>query len=225
MKNKTVIEQMNSYINKCAVMGVHYFDFYYNDDDDIVCVTEIYVPDNDPEPFIHIPSFVSYLHYSVVCDNKKLASCKIFIPKECSIEWNYGSWECGRKQDFFACAKEIIIEDGHPDFSREDGVLFNGDKTEVLLYPAEKGDEEYTVPESVISIDIDAFLGNEYLRRLNISSNLRKMEKCKFDSRIRIEVDANNKALKSVDGSVYSKNGKKAYHLFTSEEGLASEKR
>ena len=146
-------------------------------------------------------------------------SCIIIIPQECCIEWNYGIWETGRKQKFFKSAKEIIIDEGHPELSCEDEVIFNGNKTVLFMYPDDKKDEEYTIPESVASVDIDAFLGNKYLRRLYISKKVRKIESCQFDSRTRIEVESDNKAYKSIAGSLYSKNGKIAYHLCQDEEG------
>ncbi len=230
MESKTLKQKMDLFLDKCTVMGIKPFEFVYwgPEEDDMeeekICLTEIYVPLNDPKPVIRIPSFVTYLQYSVICENNKLASCKIFIPKECSIEWNYNSrWLTGRKQRFFESTKEIIIEEGHPELSYEDGVLFCfdgfvGEKT-LFLYPADKKDEEYTVPDSVDSIGIDAFFKNKYLRRLNISKNVRTIETCECDSRIRIEVDADNKRYKSIDGSLYSKNGKIVYHLHTNEEG------
>lgn len=235
MEGKTLRQKMNLFLDKCVVMGIKPFEFVYwgPEEDDIeeeyteeekVCLTKIYVPSNDRAPVVRIPSFVTYLHYSVICENDQLASCKIFIPKECSIEWNYNSgWLTGRKQRFFENAKEIIIEEGHPELSYEDGVLFCfdgfvGEKT-LFLYPNNKKDEEYTVPDSVDSIGIDAFFRNKYLRRLNISKNVRTIESCEFNNRTRIEVDADNKRFKSIDGSLYSKNGKILYNIYINEEG------
>lgn len=217
---KDRIEQMNKFIYKSELIGAKLFDFYIADEF-ALCLMEIYVPKNspNPKPEIKIPSFVTYLHYSVICENKDLKICKVFIPKECRIEWNYGCWEIGRKQNFFKSANEIIIEEGHQEFFWEDGVLFNGDKTNLFLYPAEKKDEEYTIPKSVVCLEVDAFLENKYLHRLNISKKVRTIEMCEFGTQIHIEVDADNKSYKSINGSLYSKNGKTVYHLTPDEKG------
>ena len=44
-------------------------------------------------------------------------------------------------------------------YSSENGVLFNKDKTELIVYPINKGDTEYIIPDSVVSINNDAFSG------------------------------------------------------------------
>lgn len=229
-KQQKIKQKIEHFIEEATASGNKLFDFYYDDCeygddyddefyDETVCVTQINVSPDKPESYIRIPSFVTYLHYSVICENKDLASCKIFIPKECEIEWNAGSWETGRKQEFFKRAKEIIIEEGHPQFFYEDEVLFCGNKKVLFLYPAEKKDEEYTVPERVVVLDVDAFLGNKYLRKLNIHNKVRRIEPCGLDSRIMVEVDEANRFYKSIEGSLYSKNGKKVHHLCANEEG------
>lgn len=54
-------------------------------------------------------------------------------------------------------------------FSSEDGVLFNKDKTTLLIYPKGKQDEEYIEPSSVITST--GLNKNPYLKKLTFSSN------------------------------------------------------
>lgn len=51
---------------------------------------------------------------------------------------------------------EIIVEDGNPNYSSENGVLFNVDKTTLIQCPCGKT-EEYSIPTSVTAIEANAF--------------------------------------------------------------------
>lgn len=52
--------------------------------------------------------------------------------------------------------REITVEEGNPNYTAEDGVLFNKDKTTLICCPARKAGE-YTIPNTVTSIGIVAF--------------------------------------------------------------------
>ena len=60
---------------------------------------------------------------------------------------------------FQACTKleEILVDAENTAYASEDGVLFNGDKTELICYPAARAGEEYIVPDSVLRIGEYAF--------------------------------------------------------------------
>ena len=47
----------------------------------------------------------------------------------------------------------ISVDSNNPNYSSENGVLFNKDKTSLIYYPPAKTDSSYTVPNSVIYID------------------------------------------------------------------------
>ena len=217
MKNKSAIQRMNEFNSKCTVLGVELFEFGFDEESDEVFITKIYVPHNEPKPEIQFPSFVSWVDYDAWHDNSALKNCLIYIPKGCSIALNLEETLAFRY--FGHCAREIVVEDGHEEYSGEDGVLFNKDKTVLLAYPAGKTDESYTVPESVIKIENGAFYEHKYLRKLHISSNVVEIRNCQFLGKMRMEVDAENTAYKSVNGSLYSKDGKIAHHLFAHGSG------
>lgn len=69
---------------------------------------------------------------------------------------------------FNGCAglTSLAVADGSTDFSAQGGVLYDEDKTELLLYPAAKSDTDFTVPDSVTSIASYAFQGARYLRNV-----------------------------------------------------------
>jgi hypothetical protein len=56
---------------------------------------------------------------------------------------------------FFWCYSltAITVDTGNPNYISIDGVLYNKAKTRLMVYPASKGDESFTIPESVTSID------------------------------------------------------------------------
>ena len=64
--------------------------------------------------------------------------------------------------------KYEVVED-NPNFSVENGVLFNKDKTKLLIYPTEKKDEKYVEPASVIKSE--GANNNKYVKQWTFSSN------------------------------------------------------
>ena len=52
---------------------------------------------------------------------------------------------------------DYIVNENNPYFSSENGIIYNKDKTELLLYPAGKTDEAFTLPESVKTFGVYAF--------------------------------------------------------------------
>jgi hypothetical protein len=51
----------------------------------------------------------------------------------------------------------INVAQDNPRYSSEDGILFNKNKTALILYPAGKPETAYTIPNSVTSIGVGAF--------------------------------------------------------------------
>jgi hypothetical protein len=54
---------------------------------------------------------------------------------------------------------EITVASNNLYYSSEDGVLFDKSKTTLMRYPTQKPGNSYTIPESVIFIEAEAFLG------------------------------------------------------------------
>ncbi len=53
--------------------------------------------------------------------------------------------------------QEFSVSEENKNYSSVDGVLFNKEKTKLILYPCAKKDEEYTVPDGVTGIGEEAF--------------------------------------------------------------------
>lgn len=64
----------------------------------------------------------------------------------------------------------IHVAKGNQNYVDEDGILFDIDKTELLLYPSAKTDTSYTVPETCVKLESYAFMANQFLQEININS-------------------------------------------------------
>ena len=74
----------------------------------------------------------------------------------------------------------IEVEEGNPFFVSKDGVLFT--KAEKLLwYPAEKKEEEYTIPEGTVIIGSNAFCMSYNLRRVVFADSVTTVEDRAFE--------------------------------------------
>lgn len=69
---------------------------------------------------------------------------------------------------FLGCIslKSIEISDNNKNYSSVDGVLFNKNKSVLVIYPAGKTDSVYSIPNSVTSIGNSAFSGCDNLKNI-----------------------------------------------------------
>ena len=64
----------------------------------------------------------------------------------------------------------ITVHPDNPAYASHDGVLFNKDKTELLLCP--RGKRDYIIPDSVVKIGRGAFEGCSYLGSVTIPNSV-----------------------------------------------------
>lgn len=76
--------------------------------------------------------------------------------------------------------KYIEVSENNPFFSSSDGVLFDKQKTKLIVYPSYKNSESYTVPESVKEIDDSAFAGCATVQKINLPEGLEKIGESAF---------------------------------------------
>ncbi len=73
----------------------------------------------------------------------------------------------------YCCALvEINVDSKNANYSSENGVLFNKDKTEIVCYPGGKTDTSYSIPDSVTSIGESAFCGCYLLESVIIPNSI-----------------------------------------------------
>jgi hypothetical protein len=75
---------------------------------------------------------------------------------------------------------EIKISKDNANYSTENGVLFNKNKSTLILYPEGKKKETYTIPSSVTNIGINAFNSCKNLTSVTIPNSVKNIGKFAF---------------------------------------------
>ena len=111
--------------------------------------------------------------------------------------------------DFSLCGKleEISVADGNANFCSVNGILFNKDRSELLVYPGGKAADSYRIPDTVIHIGESAFYGCTRLKTVSIPASVSGVGRCAFGgiSLKEILVDEQNAAFSSTDGVLFDK--------------------
>lgn len=97
---------------------------------------------------ITIPEGITCIDYATFRGCSSLSS--ISIPASVETVKNFAF-------DYCTNLTSISVDENNANFSSEDDILFNKDKTELILYPAKKAGSSYTIPASVTSILRGAF--------------------------------------------------------------------
>ena len=81
------------------------------------------------------------------------------------------------KECFMWCGslKTIEVHDSNIYFSVYDEVLYSKDKTTLYLYPRQKADLSFVVPDTVTHIDDGAFYDNKYLESVTLSASIKSI--------------------------------------------------
>ena len=76
--------------------------------------------------------------------------------------------------------KNITVDKNNKNYASADGVLFNKDKTKILLYPIAKGSSSYVIPSSVTEIGDSAFENCTGLKSITIPSSVTEIGEVAF---------------------------------------------
>jgi len=115
---------------------------------------------------------------------------------------------------FYFCAalEEIDVAPSNTEFSGREGVLFNKDQTILLQYPAAKEQTHYSIPDSVIRVEPNAFLDSPKLQTLFIPKSVAEVGDGSEESAFflmkkltRFIVDPGNPHYMDVDGVLVDK--------------------
>ncbi len=93
---------------------------------------------------------------------------------------------------FYRCfsVTKYVVEEGNEFYTSVDGVLFDKEKTTLIQYPMSKADKEYTVPDGVVVIKSNAFIGAVNLESVAIPDSVENIESMAFyDSWLLAKVD------------------------------------
>lgn len=102
----------------------------------------------------------------------------------------------------------IHVDEDNQHYSSENGVLFNQDKTLLILYPIGIEENSYLVPSSVTIIGPNAFANSSHLSSVSISSNVTSIEPTAFfnvSDLTNIIVANENQHYLSEDGILFNK--------------------
>lgn len=75
----------------------------------------------------------------------------------------------------------VEVDADNANYLSEIGVLFNKDKTVIIRYPNKKDNTSYTIPDSVTSIEADAFEGCKLLENIDIPESVNEIGLCAFE--------------------------------------------
>lgn len=120
--------------------------------------------------YIDIPDSVIYLGCEAMTACNRLETVNIGKGVSFIHEWAIGG----------SSLKKINVDRRNDHFSSKDGVLFNKDKTELLLYPDDKSGETYRIPASVKTIKIGAIMQAKNLRKVYMGAGVEKIEEANF---------------------------------------------
>lgn len=119
---------------------------------------------------IELPEGVKNIESGAFCECSNLK--KVFIPSttENIADGNFQSKNL----------ESITVNVNNLCYTSEDGILFNKDKTNLILYPAKKSNDTYTVPNSVTSISDYAFADCENLTCVVFNNNVSEIPNYAF---------------------------------------------
>ncbi len=110
---------------------------------------------------------------------------------------------------FSGCSSltSITVDENNLNYSSKDGVLFNKNMTEIILYPVSK-EGKYIIPDSVTSIGEGAFWNCSGLTSITIPDSVTSIGEIAFCWSVNltsITVDENNPNYSSKDGVLFNK--------------------
>ncbi len=113
-------------------------------------------------------------------------------------------------EDALSNLSGIKLASGNSNFVIDDGVLYTKDKTTILCYPFGKRDTSYSIPNTVVKIRPNTFRRVNCLQSVTIPASVTEIGSLAFCSEAikQITVDSASTAFKSIDGVLYTYDGK-----------------
>ena len=137
----------------------------------------IFYPRAKSNTTYQIPEGINHLEFAAFYKCSNLINLN--VPK--SIEsfpvvgwWDEKCWE-------YSNIENINVSSENETYSSVDGVLFNKDKTELILYPAGKRQANYSIPETVNEISEGAFYTANNLKSIEIPDSVVSISEEAFD--------------------------------------------
>ena len=190
-------------------------DFYYEERDNNGITIIRY---RGTDEHVVIPSKINNVPVTVINTGAFLNSVNlksVVIPESVEIIEDMVFNTCTNLTSF-------VVKEGNKNYSSDDGVLYNKDKSQIVLFPICKQDM-YIIPSCVKSIREYAFYGCLNLKSITITSDIESIGSQAFvacTSLIDINVDPDNKFYSSLNGVLYNKNQTKIISVPGGKTGI-----
>lgn len=174
------VKYLQSYsFDGCTSLGkitVDIDNVYYSDDNGVLFNKDktqlIYYPDSHSGKEYHIPDTVTTIECEAFAESQYIEN--IYIPAGVDTVYQEAFARCER-----LCA--IIVDENNKEYSSdENGILFSYNKDTIIQYPTMKTDSIYVFPDSVEESGPNVFEGNDHLKHIVMSPNMRYIEPCIF---------------------------------------------
>lgn len=146
------------------------------------------------------------LNYVTIGDNVTSIEDSLFFGNSSLLSVNIGSSvERIGKDAFLGCNTicEINVSDDNTNYSSENGIVFNKDKTTIICYPKYKDETSYTIPNSVTSIGDCAFRECNRLTSITIPSSVKSIGEYAFSACSRLKSVIIPNSVKIIDNYVF----------------------
>ena len=160
---------------------------------------------------ITLPESLTYIGHSAFF-GCKLSSVK--IPRSLTSIDGISFWG-----DFFTT---VEVDDNNPNFSAADGILYNKDKTTLVLYPSGKKDSAFVVPRSVTTIGAYAFCDHSNLTSITLPKSLTEIGERAFNSCYNLKEITFPESLKTIGYAAFEMCGFSTITIPASVETIGS---
>ena len=127
---------------------------------------------------------------------------------------NIGEWVF----NFCTGLECIVVDENNPNYSSEDGILFNKDKTKLIQYPIGNARTEYRIPDSVTSIGNYAFELCNNLKSVEIPDSVTSLGDLAFSKCSNLESVIIGNNVTSISGWAFDYCEKLKYVFYTGSE-------
>ena len=164
---------------------------------------------------VTIPEGITGIHSFTFFDCNNLES--VHLPKSMKNFWGSCFASCNS-------LKAVTVDPDNPWFCSVDGVVYTKDRKELVFYPPGKTNAEFAIPEGCSVIGRNAFSFCENLKRIIVPATVTDIS---YESIFPwkgfegVFVHEDNKTYSSLDGNLYSKDGKEFLRLCVSTENTS----
>lgn len=147
---------------------------------------------------IEIPNSVYLIHNGAFCNCSSLTS--ITIPDSVSFIGYRAFSSCNS-------LTSINVSVNNPNFTSIDGVVYNSDKTQLIVYPPGKPNTTFSIPKTVTTIGPDSFFTCSLLTSITIPNTVTSIGENAFwgcNSMLNFDVDRANECFSSINGVLYN---------------------